>query len=64
MAVLVRAMIYVRYDMRYLELVNPLRCDQILAVEQRSRRLNYMRGPVPLEQLRSTMRNVIEEELP
>lgn len=57
-------MIYARTDMRYLELVNPLRRDQIVGIEQRSRRLNYMRGPVPLEQLRSTMRNIIEEELP
>ena len=62
--VLVRAMIYVRNDLRYLELVNPLRHDQILDVEKRSRRLNFMRGPVPLEQLRSKMRNAIEEELP
>jgi len=57
-------MLYVRTDMRYLELVNPLRHDQIVDVEQRSRRLNFMRGPAPLGQLRSKMRNAIEEELP
>jgi len=63
-AVLVRTMIYVRNDLRYLELVNPLRHDQILDIEERSRRLNFMRGAVPLEALRSTMRDIIMQELP
>ena len=57
-------MIYVRTDLRYLELVNPLRRNQILDIEQRSRRINFMRGPVPLEALRSTIRHDIMEELP
>jgi hypothetical protein len=63
-AVLVRTMIYVRNDLRYLELVNPLRHDQIIGIEERSRRLNFMRGAVPLQALRSTMRDIIMEELP
>ena len=57
-------MIYVRTDLRYLEFVNPLRRNQILDIEQRSRRINFMRGPVPLEALRSTIRHDIMEELP
>ena len=57
-------MIYVRTDMRYLKLVNPLRHDQLLDIEQRSRRINFMRGPIPLQALRSTIRHDIMEELP
>ena len=57
-------MIYVRNDLRYLGLVNPLRHDQIIGIEERSRRLNFMRGAVPLQALRSTMRDIIMEELP
>lgn len=57
-------MIYGRNDMRYLELVNPLRHNQILDIEERSRRLNYSRRAVPLEALRSTMRDIVMEELP
>jgi len=57
-------MIYVRNDLHYLELVNPLRHNQILDIEERSRRLNFMRGAVPLEALRSTMRDIIMQELP